>query len=64
MFQLNVVLFSYSQNIPIPIRYPKLAEEGLWGGEGVVEGMIHPKNDEKKIRFVKNILIIRIHVHR
>lgn len=26
------------QNIPIPIRYPKTMNSGIWGGEGVVQG--------------------------
>ncbi|XP_077292581.1 mitochondrial ribosomal protein L28 [Arctopsyche grandis] len=26
------------QNVPIPIKYPKEADWGLWGGEGVIKG--------------------------
>ncbi|KAG7187919.1 hypothetical protein KM043_013883 [Ampulex compressa] len=28
------------QNIPIPLRYPKELNEGIWGGEAVIQGFI------------------------
>ena len=39
-------------NIPIPIRYPALADEGLWGGEGVVECLMRPKDRLDKARYI------------
>uniref|UniRef100_U5EX92 Putative mitochondrial ribosomal protein l28 n=1 Tax=Corethrella appendiculata TaxID=1370023 RepID=U5EX92_9DIPT len=26
------------QNIPIPLKFPKEADEGIWGGEGIIKG--------------------------
>lgn len=28
------------QNVPIPVLYPDQMHEGLWGGEGVIEGLV------------------------
>ena len=28
------------QNRPIPLEYPDQMHQGLWGGEGVIEGLI------------------------
>lgn len=28
------------QNVPIPLRFPKEHDEGLWGGEGVIQGFV------------------------
>lgn len=30
------------QNVPIPVRLPKEAHTGIWGGEGVILGFIQP----------------------
>ena len=29
------------QNVPIPLRFPREAHEGLWGGEAVIKGYQH-----------------------
>lgn len=39
------------QNIPIPVVYPTLADEGLWGGEGIIEGMRQKDNRFDKPRY-------------
>ena len=31
------------QNVPIPIIYPQEFHQGLWGGEGVIKGLIEPE---------------------
>ena len=35
-------------NKPIPVKYPEQADEGLWGGEGFIEGL-RKKKDKIKI---------------
>lgn len=35
------------QNVPIPVKYPKECNEGLWGGEGIVQGFIKKKTKSK-----------------
>ncbi|KAF7492414.1 hypothetical protein SSS_10079 [Sarcoptes scabiei] len=30
-------------DVPIPVLYPKEADEGLWGGEGIVKGYVKPR---------------------
>ncbi|KAK2188115.1 hypothetical protein NP493_141g03016 [Ridgeia piscesae] len=32
------------QNVPIPVYYPPEAEEGLWGGVGIIKGFTKRKN--------------------
>ena len=32
------------QNVPIPIFYPPEADEGLWGGVGIIKGFTKKKN--------------------
>lgn len=34
-----------TQNVPIPILFPREADEGLWGGEGFIAGF-HKKHDK------------------
>lgn len=31
------------ENVPIPLKFPKEMDEGIWGGEAVVQGFIKPK---------------------
>lgn len=37
------------QNVPIPVRYPQQCNEGLWGGEGIVQGFIKKKLKSKNL---------------
>jgi len=41
------------QNIPIPITFPKEADYGLWGGEGIISGFKKRGDDFKKPRGAK-----------
>lgn len=41
------------QNVPIPITYPREANEGLWGGEGIIEGLKKKNNNPLKPRVYK-----------
>ena len=36
------------QNIPILVTFPKEADEGLWGGEGLIDGISRKNNDSHK----------------
>ena len=36
------------ENVPIPVVYPRQADEGLWGGEGLVEGLRKKKDKHIK----------------
>ena len=36
------------QNRPIPVIYPKEADEGLWGGEGMIKGLIQRREHKSK----------------
>jgi large subunit ribosomal protein L28 len=38
------------QNVPIPVVYPREANEGLWGGEGIVAGFRKKADDPMKPR--------------
>ncbi|GIY33483.1 hypothetical protein CDAR_474261 [Caerostris darwini] len=33
---------------PIPLKFPKETDEGLWGGEGVIQGFIKEKKNRRK----------------
>ena len=41
------------QNVPLPIVFPKEADMGLWGGEGIVAGFKKKANDPMKPRAAK-----------
>lgn len=30
-------------DVPIPVIYPKEADSGIWGGEGIVKGYVKPR---------------------
>ena len=38
------------QNVPIPVLFPREADQGLWGGEGIVAGFKKKHNKELKVR--------------
>jgi len=38
------------QNVPIPVLFPKEADAGLWGGEGIIAGFKKRENDKDKPR--------------
>ena len=50
----------FRENIPIPIKYPAVADEGLWGGEGIIEGLYRSKNRVTKARFTYVTAIISL----
>jgi len=37
------------QNIPLPLKYPKEANEGLWGGEGIVKGFMKRQPTKRRM---------------
>ncbi|CAJ1065400.1 39S ribosomal protein L28%2C mitochondrial [Xyrichtys novacula] len=41
------------QDVPIPIYYPPVSQDGLWGGEGWVSGYRYAKNDKLSTRLKK-----------
>jgi len=46
LFIWFIIIFSQKVvNVQIPLKYPKEFDEGLWGGEGVIQGFKkrHPK---------------------
>ena len=53
MSNCNVILFALIirvrvQNVPIPLMYPREADEGLWAGEGIISGF--KKKDDKHLK--------------
>lgn len=54
------------ENIPIPATYPKEADEGLWGGEGIVKGFQKRHHLQRRVphfwipRLLKHILYSEI----
>lgn len=49
IFILNyklILIFHYRKiipDVPIPVIYPKEADIGIWGGEGIIKGYIKPR---------------------
>lgn len=54
------------ENIPIPAIYPKEADEGLWGGEGIVKGFQKRHHLQRRVphfwipRLIKHVLYSEI----
>ncbi|XP_071452584.1 large ribosomal subunit protein bL28m isoform X2 [Hetaerina americana] len=40
---------SLVQNVPIPVKYPKEHNQGLWGGEGIVKGFQKRNPNSRRI---------------
>lgn len=38
------------QNVPIPLKYPKELDKGIWGGEAVVMGFIKKTKYKRRFR--------------
>lgn len=36
------------ENRDIPVKFPKEADEGIWGGEGVIQGFIKEKKRRRR----------------
>lgn len=51
LLRYNSVIFNYYflfdrvrvENRDIPVKFPEEADEGIWGGEGVIQGFIREK---------------------
>lgn len=38
-FEVHFYYRTAIQNYPIPVKYPKEHHQGIWGGEGVIQGL-------------------------
>lgn len=45
LFDLRYTFFFSERlpDVPIKVEYPREAKEGLWAGEGIVKGFMHPR---------------------
>lgn len=41
------------QDVPIPVYYPPESQQGLWGGEGWIQGYKYSKDDKLSTRYKK-----------
>lgn len=37
------------QNVPLPLKYPKEMNDGIWGGEAVVQGFIKKSKYRRRV---------------
>ena len=37
------------QNVPLPLKYPKELDEGIWGGEAVIQGFVKKHRYNRRV---------------